>query len=189
MRTAKPVRPTDDLTGFALQFPITELEGLAGRFSYPKDDGPCLEAGVAARQRGHYTRDEFLSICCWKTQRSKSKVAANGEPEIVAATSRCFRSTDEKERMESLTSLAGVAIPTASALLFFAFPDDYPILDVRALESLGQPTNRTTYPVTYWLDYLAACRSLAGDAGVSIRTLDKALWQASKEGTHYVSPG
>ncbi|HEY2651278.1 MAG TPA: hypothetical protein VGI50_05105, partial [Solirubrobacteraceae bacterium] len=65
-------------------------------------------------------------------------------------------------------------------LLYFAFPDDYPILDVRALESLGVKP-RSTYPVSFWLDYLEACRRLARDAGVSIRTLDKALWQHSKE--------
>ena len=35
--------------------------------------------------------------------------------------------------------------------------------------------------MSFWLEYLEACRALAGRAGVSIRTLDKALWQYSKE--------
>ena len=52
--------------------------------------------------------------------------------------------------MEVLIALEGVGVPTASMLLHFAFPDDYPILDVRALESLG-PRSRTVYPVEYWL--------------------------------------
>jgi hypothetical protein len=60
------------------------------------------------------------------------------------------------------------------------FPDDYPILDVRALESLGVKP-RSQYPVSFWLEYLSACRGLARRHGVSIRTLDKALWQHSKE--------
>jgi hypothetical protein len=38
------------------------------------------------------------------------------------------------------------------------------------------------YPVEFWLGYLHACRDLAMRYGVSIRTLDKALWQHSKEG-------
>ena len=71
-------------------------------------------------------------------------------------------------------------MPTASTLLYFAFPDDYPILDVRALESLGVRP-RSTYPVSFWLEYLDACRKLARRAGVTLRTLDKALWQYSKE--------
>ena len=55
-------------------------------------------------------------------------------------------------------------MPTASTLLYFAFPDDYPILDVRALESLGVKP-RSQYPVSFWLGYLAACRQIARDAG------------------------
>jgi hypothetical protein len=65
-------------------------------------------------------------------------------------------------------------------LLFFAYPDDYPILDVRALESLGVGP-RSQYPVSFWLAYLEACRELARRHSVSIRTLDKALWQHSRE--------
>ena len=40
---------------------------------------------------------------------------------------------------------------------------------------------RSTYPVSFWLAYLDACRALARRTGVSLRTLDKALWQRSKE--------
>ena len=82
--------------------------------------------------------------------------------------------------MSSLLELAGVGVPTASTLLYAAFPDDYPILDVRALESLGVRP-RSQYPVSFWLVYLQACRELARRHGVSLRTLDKALWQHSKE--------
>ena len=82
--------------------------------------------------------------------------------------------------MEALLELAGVGVPTASTLLFFAFPDDYPILDVRALESLGVRP-RSQYRISFWLDYLGVCRELASRHSVGIRTLDKALWQHSKE--------
>jgi hypothetical protein len=82
--------------------------------------------------------------------------------------------------MNALLELKGVGVPTASTLLYVAFPDDYPILDVRALESLGVKP-RSQYPVSFWLQYLDACRELARRCGVSIRTLDKALWQHSKE--------
>ena len=82
--------------------------------------------------------------------------------------------------MQALLSLSGVGVPTASTLLYFAFPALYPILDVRALESLGVKP-RSQYPISFWLGYLEACRALAAQCGVSIRTLDKALWQWSKE--------
>ncbi|HEX4282518.1 MAG TPA: hypothetical protein VHZ27_17250 [Solirubrobacteraceae bacterium] len=119
-------------------------------------------------------------MCSWKTVRSRPKVAANTEAAVVDATGRALAAVDEETRIAALLELEGVGVPTASTLLYFAFPDDYPILDVRALESLGVKP-RSTYPVSFWLDYLEACRRLARDAGVSIRTLDKALWQHSKE--------
>lgn len=82
--------------------------------------------------------------------------------------------------MEALLTLDGVGIPTASTLLHFAFPEDYPILDRRALAALGKK-GRTVYPVSFWLRYRAGCRELADRHRVSIRTLDKALWRWSKE--------
>ncbi|HUJ33820.1 MAG TPA: hypothetical protein VLW51_01330 [Solirubrobacteraceae bacterium] len=119
-------------------------------------------------------------MCAWKTVRSRPKVAANPEAAVVDATGRALAAGDEATRIAALLELEGVGVPTASALLYFAFPEDYPILDVRALESLGVGP-RSTYPVSFWLEYLAACRELARSAGVSLRTLDKALWQYSKE--------
>lgn len=168
------------VTAFELQFPSEEIEGLAARFGYT-DDAACQAAGAAARARGHYAREEFLTVCEWKTSRSRPKVGRNDAATVEEATRRALASADERERMEALIALEGVGVPTASTLLHFAFRDDYPILDVRALESLGQRA-RSVYPVGFWLDYLQACRELAMDCGVSMRTLDKALWQHSKEG-------
>jgi hypothetical protein len=119
-------------------------------------------------------------VCSWKTVRSRPKVAANTEAAVVGATGRALAAVDEASRIAALLELEGVGVPTASTLLYFAFPDDYPILDVRALESLGVKP-RSTYPVSFWLEYLEACRRIARDADVSIRTLDKALWEHSKE--------
>lgn len=179
-------RRTDRATGmrwsrieFELQFPAQDIEALASRFPH-MDDRRFLEAGADARARGHYTRGEFIDVCGWKTVRSRSKVASNAEAAVVDATRRALATTQEAERMEALLALAGVGVPTASVLLYFAFPDDYPILDVRALESLGVKP-RSQYPVRFWLAYLDACRELAQRHATDIRTLDKALWQHSKE--------
>lgn len=136
--------------------------------------------GAAAAARGFYTREEFLAICAWKTTRSKTKAAANSDADVEEQTRASFAADDESERMAALISLEGVGVPTASTLLQFAFPDRYPILDVRALEALDQ-RGRSVYSVSYWLVYLEQCRRLADSVGVSIRTLDKALWQWSKE--------
>jgi hypothetical protein len=164
---------------FELQFPAREIEPLAGRFP-GTDDSALLATGAAARARGHYTRAEFIEVCAWKTARSRPKVAANAERAVIGATARALGSSDETARIGALLELHGVGVPTASTLLYCAFPDEYPILDVRALESLGVGP-RSSYPVSFWLAYLEACRALARATGVSLRTLDKALWQHSKE--------
>jgi hypothetical protein len=166
---------------FKLQFPATEIESLAGDFGYA-DDAHLLALGSAARARGHYTRREFVEVCAWKTPRSRPKIAGNSAAAVRTATGRALAAADEATRMSSLLELTGVGVPTASVLLYFAFPDAYPILDVRALESLGAKP-RSQYPVSFWLEYLHACREIARRHGVDIRTLDKALWQHSKEGT------
>jgi hypothetical protein len=164
---------------FVLQFDPAEIVPLATRFGY-LDESPCTAAGEAARMRGHYARDEFLLICEWKSARSRPKVSANDDARVQEATRVALGSDSEELRMTALLSLNGVGAPTASTLLHFAFPDRYPILDVRALESLGV-RGRSTYPVAFWLEYLEACRTLSTQHAVDLRTLDKALWQYSKE--------
>jgi hypothetical protein len=167
------------VVSFELQFSPRQIDALASRFP-DSDDSRCFAAGAAARARGHYTRGEFIDVCRWKTPRSAPSVAANSARAVARATGRALATDDEATRMRELLELRGVGTPTASTLLFFAFPDDYPILDVRALESLGVGA-RSQYPVSFWLAYLQACRGLAAREQVSLRTLDKALWQHSKE--------
>jgi hypothetical protein len=164
---------------FGLQFPAEQIAELAARFP-ETDDGRLEAVGSAVRARGHYTRPEFIEVCAWKTPRSRPRVAANTEAAVVDATGRALAASDEAVRFTALLELHGVGAPTASTLLYAAFPDQYPILDVRALESLGVEA-RSSYPLGFWLAYLEACRTLARRSGVSIRTLDKALWQHSKE--------
>lgn len=171
--------PSPTPPSFEIQFPIEEIPALAARFP-TMDETPGLALGAIVRARGHYTRAEFIEVCGWKTVRSRPKVAANSRAAVVDATGRALRTADEAARIAALLELEGVGVPTASTLLYFVFPDDYPILDVRALESLGA-RSRSVYPISFWLGYLSACRRLSRRAGVSLRTLDKALWQHSKE--------
>lgn len=119
-------------------------------------------------------------MCAWKTGRSKRRVRSNPAATVEGATRRALAAPDERSRMAALTSLRGVGVPTASTLLFAAEPERYPILDRRALESLGRRP-RGVYPASFWLGYLDACRGLAAEHGVAQRTLDKALWQHSYE--------
>jgi hypothetical protein len=69
---------------------------------------------------------------------------------------------------------------TASVLLHVAYPERYPILDQRALHALGVHA-RSASGFPFWEAYVTAWRDVATRAGVDGRTLDRALWQWSKE--------
>ena len=91
-----------------------------------------------------------------------------------------FSTTDERLRIEALTLLDGVSFPTASAVLHLLHQTPYPLLDYRALGSLNTAVP-STYKYELWNEYVVFCRALAKRAGVTMRTLDKALWQFHKE--------
>ncbi len=163
---------------FRLRFDPALIPALAEAFG-EVDESRASSAGARARGLGHYTREDFLTVYRWKAARSEPRAAVSDEATIVAATARSFAALEEAARFEALTVLPGVGGPVASALLHFAFPEGYPILDVRALESLGVKA-RSVYPTAFWVEYVEYCRELAPAHGVSLRTLDKALWQYSK---------
>lgn len=98
-----------------------------------------------------------------------------------AVTAIALATTDEQLRIGVLTALRGVEMRTASAILHFAGTDRYPILDVRALWSVGIEPAPSYYGFGLWWTYTEFCRRLADSAGVSMRTLDRALWQYSEE--------
>ena len=86
----------------------------------------------------------------------------------------------ERLRIGALRCLSGVEWPTASVLLHLAHKEHYPILDFRALWSLGFD-KPPAYTFDFWKKYVQTCRRLAKQQGVDMRTLDRALWQYSKE--------
>jgi len=138
--------------------------------------------------RGFYTRDEFLAVTRWKTRRSQSRCARNSPALVEETTAAALRASDERLRIGTLTLLEGVSMPTASVLLHLAHKDPYPIIDYRALWSLGIEKPPAAYSFEFWLAYTRTCRSLAKQAGVSMRLLDRALWQYSKEQQPTLAP-
>ena len=153
----------------------------ASRFPDTGGDAPLLEhVRPAVLARGYATRKEFLAICEWKSARTRAKCRGNPERVVRTVTQAALSATDEALKMDLLRLLQGVEWPTASTLLHFCDAAPYPILDYRAVWSLGISRVRT-YTMEFWLGYLATTRALAARARVSIRTLDMALWQYSKE--------
>ena len=166
---------------FVLQFPIEDVHAYASRFQFSEED-EALAVGAAARRRGHYTLDEFVRVCRWKSVRSSSHVARNSADAVHEATRTALAdSTLERERMRALLSLHGVAFPTASTLLHLAYPERYPILDQRALQALGFPlAARVQLSVLDCVRERVRRSGRAGPESTDARST-AALWQWSKE--------
>ncbi len=164
---------------FRLRFPERDIPSWAARYEY--DDTEVQDTiAPAARARGHLTRDEFLSLCRWKTPRSQPRCASNPASFIEEATRVALASTHEEVKIGVLLLLRGVSWPTASVILHFCDGAKYPILDYRALWSLSvaQPAQ---YTFPFWWAYATFTRTLHQSTRYSMRTIDRALWQYSKE--------
>lgn len=165
---------------FRLRFTEATLPAWAARF--PADPSATPLAGLRSRvlARGHLARADFLALCAWKSPRAKPRCRENSEHEIRTLTHAALTADDDSLKMDLLRLLRGVSWPTASVILHFCDRRPYPILDVRALWSLGydKPPRYTT---EFWLAYVAYTRTLVARLGVDMRTLDRALWQYSKE--------
>jgi hypothetical protein len=126
------------------------------------------------------TRDDLIAVAAWKWRggRTRQLCADNTEAEVAEISSVSFSAKSERLRVGVLLALRGVQWPIASVILHFAFPDRYPILDVRVMKSVGGSTH---YTFEKWSEYADLCREAADKHVVSMRTLDKALWAYDKD--------
>jgi len=162
-----------------LRFPVTDLQHWYAR-NTDKSWVEVQRTGHRCRSVRYLSKVDFTEICSWKSPRSKHQCASNNEDIISELTRASLGSPLEELRITYLTLLRGVSWPTASAILHFCHEEEYPILDFRALWSLGVK-DEGKYNFELWWSYTKKCRSLALKSGMSLRELDMALWQYSKE--------
>jgi hypothetical protein len=164
---------------FKLRFPKSTIAKWAAEYSYESDAFIEDAIAPAARRQGFLTRDQFLAIADWKTARSRSRCRKNDPEYVKEVTGAALNSKNERFKIETLRLLDGVEWPTASVILHFCDKGQYPIIDFRALWSLGVTAPPAIdFPV--WMEYTGFLRGVSAAAGVSMRTLDRALWQYSK---------
>lgn len=155
----------------------TQITELSGRYSYKKFP-------IKLKSKEFMTRDEFLKIGMWKSKRTKNHFLKNDGAFVKEITRIAFSpNASERMRIEILQLLKGVGYPVASALLHFGLNSaKYPIIDFRALWSLyAMNKDKIKYDFDLWETYCTDCLNLARKHNLSLRDLDKALWQFSKE--------
>jgi hypothetical protein len=163
---------------FILQYDPNLIPELAAEYMrrYAIDDRDMEMAGKRIAQ-GERTRANLRIICGWKSKRRLALLANNSDAAIDAALNLALKSNSIRDAVLALTSLHGVGLKMASAILTAIDPDNYTVLDFRALQALGMPDNST---IDLYVAYVEACRRLAKGCGCSLRNFDRANWQWSK---------
>ena len=164
---------------FILRFEAEQILTWAEHYT---DDDTRIEEVIApaVQRRGYLTRSDLRKICYWKSPRTRRRIDKNDEAFIQVVTQVARTTPNERLRISSLTLLDGISWPTASVILHFCHPEPYPVLDFRALWSLSVDVPKQ-YDFAFWWAYTGFCRNLANHVEVSMRVLDRALWQYAKE--------
>jgi hypothetical protein len=138
-----------------------------------------------ASRRGYLDREDLIAVAEWKWRGARTRILCgeNSNDEIKEISAASFAAVSERLRIGSLIALRGVHWPMASVILHFSYPNKYPILDVRAMKTVGC---KGPYTFKKWLEYKSLCQDTAKFHQVTMRTLDKALWEASRTGGHGV---
>jgi hypothetical protein len=163
-----------------LRFKKTQIAEIATRYDYSIGEDDLIECQPKVKKKGFLTKEALHKVAYWKSPRSSGHVTRNSDDYVQEITGFALRAKNERSRIEVLTLLTGVSMPTASVILHFFHPDPYPIIDYRALWSLRIESN-PPYNFDVWWDYIVLCREIATANDVDMRTLDRALWQYSKE--------
>ena len=163
---------------FRLRIPQHKVLYYAGLYSSTADKD-IEPYGTAAKRQRYLTRKQLFEICHWKSHRRAELSKGNSQAAVKEISRFAFSAKTDHARIGGLMLLAGVKMPTASVILHFCVDSHYPILDVRALWSLT--INRpSSYRFDFWLEYVEICQNEAKRLGITVRTLDKALWQYSR---------
>lgn len=144
-----------------------------------------LESLPTAFEKGEWSREDLEWIIEWKvgvfTKPTLKHLRKNSDEEIRARIEEAVHKSSIRSKAEALTSLTGIGIPVASAILLFINPSRFTVIDERAWNVLQETgylsQNLSDGPtIEEYLLYLGACWALANEFDVTLRTLDKALW-------------
>ena len=166
------------MSEFELRFDSALILGYARRYSF--GDEELAEVGPRVKRRGFLTKRDLSILGRWKSPRSAGLLERNSEEFVEEITAVALRAKSEQLRIGALTLLSGVNWGLGSVILHVCHSEPYPILDWRALWSLSSKPP-AVYSFDFWWRYTLACRELAARHRVSMRDLDRALWQYSKE--------
>ena len=133
-------------------------------------------------------RIELDEILVWKLRsqigRQEEKRKENTEENVRTITEAAFAIThNDKDyetslRLKLLTTLSGVGIPVASAILTLCFPTEYSVIDFRNWRQIyPSEEQKTSYTTSEYVEYLKRIKEMAKKYGVTPQEIDIATWQ------------
>jgi len=153
--------------------------------NHPGEDDDLIARWERIQAEGKMQLGDLFAVCDWKAPRAAGHARKNTNCEVEEVTGLAFRAKSERVRVEVLQTLHGVSYPTASVILHFFHHDVYPVLDFRVVWSMRM-TQPSHYTFDFWWRYVRGCREFLARAQrrypeLSMRELDRALWQYSYE--------
>lgn len=139
-----------------------------------------------AKKRKCLEKEELERICRWKSPRAINLIRSNNEVSINDITKEAFHTRSEKQKMLLLTTLRGVSVPMASAILMLLNPTRYGVIDIRVWEIFYQlgvvSTNQkgTNFNWNEWYQYLVVLRYFAKKLNVKARDIERTIFNVHK---------
>jgi len=130
----------------------------------------------------HLDKAHFVRLASWKTPRRSATYARNSSS-LARETSRlACRVLHDRLRIHVLMALEGVDVTVAAAILHFFYPRRFPIFDSRDRATLSKAglwrrSQVNNGSLDAWSEYVPIMRRLARRYRVSLRDLDKALYE------------
>jgi thermostable 8-oxoguanine DNA glycosylase len=160
------------------------------RFSSPDyDETEALKrkfAGLRQTRKPLYlTSSEFDEILRWKLRsqygRQLEARKVNTEEIIRSVTGLALNIShiDQDYQLELqigiLTSIRGVGVPVASAILALIFPDEYAVIDFRVWRQVFV-REATSFTVSDYKKYMKVLRNFSEELGQPVQEVDLAIW-------------
>lgn len=137
----------------------------------------------------YLTRKDLDPVFRWKLRsqygRVRKKLEQNSDERFQVVTRLAFSiALDDKDlelelRTAVLTTLRGVGVPVASAILALVEPENYCVIDFRVWRQMfGE--DRRAFEVGHYKDYVDQVRKLAAELGWTPQETDAAIWERDR---------
>lgn len=144
-----------------------------------------VSTNLKKRKQPFINASELDEIIRWKLDkqyhRSKKQREVNDDKVVIPITTATFSidSVDEKYKLELqlklLTSLRGVAIPLASAVLAICYPKSYAVID-SLLWQLLYKEEKSSFTVSDYQKFIEALRKFSQLTNMDVQTTEFGLW-------------